>query len=227
MRSARDDQPRGGSFRSRLAVTAAIVAGTGLIGAAALAAIPDAAGVIHGCYENKGAKSGDLRVIDPADQSCTNHETAISWSQSGPEGLAGPQGPEGQQGPQGPAGAGGDAFFAEVGDEFIQLEGAGDVPVVSVPVPAGSYAVFAKTSIISFEPTSIGARCTLSTGNSSVARFPDQSPVGAENLSQVLSVQDAVTLTAPSTLVLTCAAGPGTAVATLAAITAIQVGAVH
>jgi hypothetical protein len=63
-----------------------------------VASIPDSGGVINGCY-NKS--NGNLRIIDTATDSCMNHETAISWSQTGPQGPVGPQGPAGPQGPPG------------------------------------------------------------------------------------------------------------------------------
>ena len=48
------------------------------------ASIPDAAGVIHGCY----AKSGDMiRVIDTAVATCRPGETALAWSVGGPTGV--------------------------------------------------------------------------------------------------------------------------------------------
>jgi hypothetical protein len=72
-------------------------------------------GVINGCYKSQ---NGQLRVIDPATDSCHPSETAISWSQTGPQGPKGdkgdkgdpgPPGPEGPPGPQGPAGPAGSA----------------------------------------------------------------------------------------------------------------------
>lgn len=54
--------------------------------------------VIHACYNNT---TGNLRrTYSPRD--CRNHETAISWNITGPQGPAGPQGPTGPQGPPGP-----------------------------------------------------------------------------------------------------------------------------
>jgi hypothetical protein len=58
-------------------------------------------GVIHGCYKSQ---NGQLRLIDPATDSCRPSETAISWSQTGPQGPPGPTGPAGPQGPTGPQG---------------------------------------------------------------------------------------------------------------------------
>jgi hypothetical protein len=86
--------------RIALAVTAAI--GVAIAGGVtyALADIGDG-GVIHGCYKSQ---NGQLRLIDPATDSCHPSETAISWSQTGPQGPQGPPGPQGPTGPQGPAG---------------------------------------------------------------------------------------------------------------------------
>jgi hypothetical protein len=61
-------------------------------GAVAYATIPDANGVIHGCYRIDG---GQLRVIDAG--SCKPSETALSWSQTGPRGPQGPAGVSGYQ----------------------------------------------------------------------------------------------------------------------------------
>jgi hypothetical protein len=58
-----------------------------LIGGAALASIPDANGVIHACRLNS---NGSIRVIDTASQSCNGSETELTWSQTGPQGPAGP-----------------------------------------------------------------------------------------------------------------------------------------
>jgi hypothetical protein len=62
-------------------------------GTVALASIPDSAGVIHGCRNNK---DGSLRIIDTdAGQTCKSSETALPWNQTGPQGPAGPAGPPG------------------------------------------------------------------------------------------------------------------------------------
>lgn len=68
----------------------------------ALAAIPDAGGVIHGCYLKV---DGGLRVIDTeAGQTCRSAETELAWNQTGPQGPQGEPGPHGPKGPQGPEG---------------------------------------------------------------------------------------------------------------------------
>jgi hypothetical protein len=92
---------------SRLRVTrlraVLVVAVVALVSAAvAYATIPDAAGVIHGCYTKKG---GVLTVIDPsAGQSCSPLQTPLNWNQQGPKGDPGPQGVAGAQGDPGAAG---------------------------------------------------------------------------------------------------------------------------
>ena len=63
-------------------------------------------GVINGCYKSQ---NGQLRVIDPATDSCHPSETPISWSQTGPQGPKGDPGPQGPAGPQGPVGPAGPA----------------------------------------------------------------------------------------------------------------------
>jgi hypothetical protein len=72
--------------------TAAALAG-GVIAAAAaatlaLASIPDADGVIHGCYKNK---TGSLRVVDSG-AGCSSGETALDWNHATqPGGVSGYQ----------------------------------------------------------------------------------------------------------------------------------------
>jgi uncharacterized protein YjbI with pentapeptide repeats len=67
--------------------------------AVAFAVIPDANGVIHGCYRSSGAlANGSLRIIDSPAQTCNSNETALSWNQTGPQGPVGPQGPPGPAG---------------------------------------------------------------------------------------------------------------------------------
>jgi hypothetical protein len=71
-----------------------LVAGSAIAAVAiALAAIPDASGVIHACYTNKG---GALRAVNSA-ADCKNSETALPWNQTGVIGPAGPAGVSGYE----------------------------------------------------------------------------------------------------------------------------------
>jgi len=76
-----------------------------LFGTVALAAIPGAGGAISGCYDKR---DGKLRVIDAqAGKKCDRSEAALTWNQTGPQGLPGAKGEPGAQGlpgAQGPAG---------------------------------------------------------------------------------------------------------------------------
>ena len=103
------------------------IAAAAVFGIAELADIPDAAGVIHACYDNN---RGNLRVVEsPA--SCRTNEQAISWNQigptgptgpTGPEGLPGVRGPEGIQGPTGPTGPQGPGLSGyEINHELVEI----------------------------------------------------------------------------------------------------------
>ena len=61
----------------------------------AYAAIPDAGGVIHGCYsKSKGA----LRIVDSEQgEACSANETALDWNHTGPPGATGATGPAGPE----------------------------------------------------------------------------------------------------------------------------------
>jgi hypothetical protein len=91
----------------RVAMAIIVVAVVAIAGGVtyAVADIGDG-GVINGCYKSQ---NGQLRLIDPATDSCHPSETAISWSQTGPQGPAGPPGPTGPAGPPGPVGPTGPA----------------------------------------------------------------------------------------------------------------------
>jgi hypothetical protein len=104
------------SLSRRWKLLLALTTGAAVFGvvSAVQAAIPDASGVINGCYQKN---VGNLRVIDAgAGQNCRPSEIAIRWSQTGPQGPQGPAGPPGPKGdtgatgpagPQGPAGPAG------------------------------------------------------------------------------------------------------------------------
>jgi hypothetical protein len=63
-----------------------LVIGAGIVGAVAVASIPDKSGAVHGCVAG-GANSkdpntaGTLRVIDPATQKCPSGDQALTFNQ--------------------------------------------------------------------------------------------------------------------------------------------------
>ncbi|MDX6481216.1 MAG: hypothetical protein QOG85_1726 [Gaiellaceae bacterium] len=80
----------------------ALIGALALVGAGiAYGAIPDANGVIHGCYSKT---SRYLRVISSTAK-CATGEVALNWNQQGPQGDPGQAGAQGPQGPQGDPGA--------------------------------------------------------------------------------------------------------------------------
>src|SRR5579862_8663149 len=90
------------TIRRRGLLIAAAIAVLAIGAGVAYATIPDSGGTIHGCYDNK---SGQLRVIDPsAGGACTNKETSLSWSQTGPQGPPGQNGTNGTNGTNGVSG---------------------------------------------------------------------------------------------------------------------------
>jgi hypothetical protein len=87
--------------KKSFAVLGSSIGALALMIGVAYATIPDASGVIHGCYARSG---GTLRVIDSSVTNCKSGETALDWSVRGPHGAQGPPGPQGLQGVQGPQG---------------------------------------------------------------------------------------------------------------------------
>ncbi len=91
----------------KVAVGVAVVATLGAAVALGAVLIPDASGVIHGCYD----RAGHLRVVGVGG-TCHGDEAAITWNQQGPRGLPGAIGAVGAAGPSGlpgPAGSPGPA----------------------------------------------------------------------------------------------------------------------
>ena len=86
-----------------LLILAAILTVGGASAAVAYASIPGPDGVIHGCYK---PADGKLLVIDSA-ASCPSGDTALNWSQAGPQGPAGATGATGATGPAGADGVSG------------------------------------------------------------------------------------------------------------------------
>jgi len=106
------------------AVIAAVAAGAVSV---ATATIPDAGGVIHGCYSVL-PPSGQLRVINSSKVvSCGRNEKALDWNQQGPPGGTGPTGPSGTS----------RAWFKEASSPAYP----NPFTLLSLSLPAGIYTV--------------------------------------------------------------------------------------
>lgn len=125
------------SSHARRNVVAYLALGVALAaaGGVAYSSIPDAQGVIHGCYDNA---NGTLRVIDTDGSGlCRGGETALDWNQQGQPGLTG------HTGPPGPAGVA--LTYGKSAQGPVALPSPGQVKTIAtLSVPAGSYAIFAK-----------------------------------------------------------------------------------
>lgn len=122
---------------SRWLIVASVIALVA-VGGIAYAAIPDTGGVIHGCYDSRG----DLSVVDPgAGGSCATGDTALSWSQQGPQGAQGPAGRPGATPAESPP-----RGYSVVNDRGATLtsQGRSRGEIAGLTLPAGSYFVFAK-----------------------------------------------------------------------------------
>jgi hypothetical protein len=163
-----------------LAAAAAIVVLILIGGAVIYATIPDAGGVIHGCYK---ADIGLLRVIDNAVTGSLPNETQLNWNQTGPQGAPGPQGATGPQGPAGPQGIPGDnnvlteGISVDLGasaSKSLTVPGFGSVdvscntsgtPAVILTTAVGAYGIYTPnlTGVVTptFDLSQFGPRNTV------------------------------------------------------------------
>jgi hypothetical protein len=225
---------------SRRGVVPVLTAGALVLvfGAVVHASVPDAAGVIHSCYDTT---NGKVSILDSATASCPMHTTALNWNQTGPQGprgLTGPQGATGQtgaqgiqgiQGDQGPKGDTGATGPAGASDLYItresgSLNATSGVQVLSLSVPAGSYAVTAKLDAWDQDGDYQNTTCSLSTGDRTTIRlnsslFSDVDDMGA------MSLIDAADFNGTTTVTLNCS-GYHTTIAD-AVLMVTQVGTIH
>jgi hypothetical protein len=116
------------AWRGRLTLAAVglVAVGAGI----AYGAIPDAAGVIHGCYRTStDDQKGQLRVVEEPGN-CRNNELPIEWSVTGPPGPPGAPGADGEDGEDGDPFSGtftspNGQYSLSVTDTGIRLAGAG------------------------------------------------------------------------------------------------------
>jgi hypothetical protein len=233
---------------------AGIAVAVGLIGAGsvAYAAIPDAAGVLHGCY-NKGGllqDKGALRVVDEGER-CRTNELAVTWSQTGPRGPAGPVGATGATGATGEQGPKGDTGAAGATGPAGPAGPTGATGATGPQGPAGfsdayigranpvKLTNFAQTPVAS---VSLPAGVYALFGKAELQNDDGDNQSASCSLSTgdqtgvrlgwtitsrriPVSVQDLLTLNGPGTATLYCSTYNGAAVS--GKITALKVGALH
>ena len=164
--------------------------------------------VIYGCYKKV---NGQLRIVKGSGQ-CRPPEVSIFWNQVGPQG---PPGPEGPQGPPGPPGTG-NVWITHQGNP-VTLTDTG-AQVLSLTVPAGTYAISAKASVANLDSAVQPAYCALSTGDTSEVELAG----GSDDIEQVISLLDAATFASQTAITLSCFTFNGSAVDGVLA--AIEVG---
>jgi hypothetical protein len=109
------------------------------VGGIAYASIPDANGVIHGCYNTD---TGVLRVFGKSKdfQQCNAGEKPLDWSQTGPTGATGATGATGTTGatgPTGPTGTVSSAFLSALTTADVGIPAGTAVPFDAVPLQSG------------------------------------------------------------------------------------------
>jgi hypothetical protein len=132
---------------------------------AMLAALGMASGAsgatIYSCVKKK---SGTTRIVS-AKTKCKRSERRLSWSVAGPvgeRGASGAPGPAGGSGPSGGTGtAGAVAGYSVTSSTFTSI--AGETPIISTTIPAGSYIVTAKITVAAMSAAAgwAAAECAL------------------------------------------------------------------
>jgi hypothetical protein len=210
-----------------------VAAGGALLAAGvAYATIPDAGGVIHGCYAKTSqgqAQPGQLRVIDTGlGQSCQPNENAVSWNQKGVKGATGPQGPVGQQGTSGPKGATGATGPSDVWsvDGYGQNKSLGLQTwktLATVSLPAGSFVVQGEASLSNTLLLVTKYGCDLVDSSSNEIALAD-----ATNADwTAIPVQTVVTFGSSDTISLRCIGSITGGAAYDWKLEAVKVGTVH
>ena len=210
---------RGGRLLLAVAVGGAVFG----IATAVQASIPDASGVIHGCYSTSlahGNPTGGLRVIDTvkANGVCASWEKPLNWNAAGVTGATGPIGPTGPTGPTGPS----DAFYT-TGFPGTPLSTSFET-ILSFSLPPGSYTFNASLEFAyNFVNAIVG--CSVFLGSTQLSPgFADQIPQSA-NAKVTIPMTLAFTLATTTTVSTQCAASAALgAVPQPSTMTATRVG---
>jgi len=238
---------------SRRPSPALIVSSVALVvalGGAAEASIPDSAGLIDACYAITG---GQLRVIDTASTTtCAAGQLSLEWNQAGvtgPTGTTGasgtsrggrgPAGPRGTAGATGPKGASGSSAAFSTGVTRRQAIGLEAMPLATLALPAGDYAVTAQAQasndLVSIgktkAPLSVAFTCYLNSPSTAKTFSHVAATVvsGVARGEAMLPLQALIALPAAGSIELYCsepANRPGS-YASSAVIDAIAVTTVH
>jgi len=194
----------------RPALVALAIVGALVVGGIAYATIPDAGGVIHGCYQKN---QGTLRVIDTDKaQTCASSESPLNWSQTGQQGPPGPTGPS-------------DIWSVDgynAGLKSLPFQTPVDLATTST-LPAGSYFVQAETEAENIQSLSTAYFCDLVDSSTT---YQETRVTSSDWVT--IPVQAVVTLASPDTISLQCEAAntPGTEAFNWQ-LAAIKVGTVH
>ena len=201
-------------------------------------------GTIHACANKK---SGVLRLATH----CMRAEERVSWSITGPrgaqglrgaqgaQGAQGSQGQQGQQGTQGPPGPRGpsDAYTEYRQDLTVPAAAGNAFNLGSVSLPAGSFMVFGRASVLNNANVVKGVTCELGPpgANSGYPIFATDEahlqglPVGAEQTMTLLGPVDLSS--GAGDVELDCslagAVGSGSLTFTDIQVSAIQVGTLN
>ena len=192
------------------ALVALAIVGALVVGGIAYATIPDAGGVIHGCYQKN---QGTLRVIDTDKaQTCASSESPLNWSQTGQQGPPGPTGPS-------------DIWSVDgynAGLKSLPFQTPVDLATTST-LPAGSYFVQAETEAENIQSLSTAYFCDLVDSSTT---YQETRVTSSDWVT--IPVQAVVTLASPDTISLQCEAAntPGTEAFNWQ-LAAIKVGTVH
>jgi hypothetical protein len=100
---------RTGLVAGALTLSLAVAGGGGAWAAAAMGGVPDAAGVIHACYDTDGRLKPIALVDSSTVKTCPRGWSPLAFNQTGPQGPQGLQGVTGATGAIGATGATGDA----------------------------------------------------------------------------------------------------------------------
>ena len=178
--------------KTRLLLVLGVAAAALSIAAVVRASIPDASGVIHGCYSSK---DGSLRVVDTGSGGACDgkKETALDWNRAGTTGPKGPTGPAGTS----------HAYYSYGG--LLQATTLGP-SLISVDqltgLPAGTYVVSVR-GIVQDAPKDQEAECRLVAGGTDVQEtLVDTFATGSPRLPFSLSA--AVTLKGLGTIETDC-----------------------